>query len=56
MSSPATDRCASTALRAMNSRMISDDPSKIRLMRMSRSICSAGTPRSPRAARDAAVS
>jgi len=40
----------------MNSRMISDDPSKIRLMRMSRSICSAGTPRSPRAAMDAAVS
>ncbi len=34
----------------MNSRMISEDPSKIRLIRMSRRICSAGTPRSPRAA------
>ncbi len=36
--------------------MISEEPSKIRLIRMSRSICSAGTGFSPRAASDAAVS
>jgi len=56
ISSPAAARCASTASRAMNSRMISEDPSKIRLIRMSRRSCSAGTPRSPRAAIEAAVS
>ena len=33
MSAPAILRCVSTASRAMNSRMISLDPSKIRLMR-----------------------
>ena len=36
--------------------MISDDPSKIREMRRSRSICSAGMGRSPRARSDSAVS
>ena len=36
--------------------MISVDPSKMRLMRMSRSICSAGTGFSPRRASDSAVS
>ena len=36
--------------------MISVEPSKIRLIRMSRSTCSAATARSPRAASDAAVS
>ncbi|COW52138.1 Uncharacterised protein [Mycobacterium tuberculosis] len=36
--------------------MISLDPSKIRLIRRSRTICSTGTARSPRAARDSAVS
>ena len=36
--------------------MISDDPSKVRLMRRSRSTCSALTGFSPRALREAAVS
>ena len=36
--------------------MISEEPSKMRLILESRSICSAGTPRSPRAASDSAVS
>ena len=36
--------------------MISLEPSKIRLIRTSRSCCSAGTARSPRAASDSAVS
>ncbi len=39
----------STASRAMNSRMISDEPSKIRLMRKSRIMRSTGTGLSPRA-------
>ena len=43
--SPATARCASTASRAISRCMISVEPSKMRLMRMSRSICSAGTAR-----------
>lgn len=56
MMSPATLRWASTASRAISRCMISVEPSKIRLIRMSRSICSAGTARSPRAASEAAVS
>ena len=46
--SPATCRCWSTASRAISRCMISVEPSKMRLMRMSRSICSAGTGFSPR--------
>ena len=42
-------RCASTASRAISRCMISVEPSKIRLIRTSRSSCSAGTARSPRA-------
>ena len=56
MRSPATDRWASTASRAISRCMISVEPSKIRLIRRSRSICSAGTARSPRAASESAVS
>ena len=54
--SPAADRWASTASRAISRCMISVEPSKIRLIRRSRSICSAGTARSPRAASESAVS
>ena len=54
--SPATFRCWSTASRAISRCMISVEPSKIRLIRMSRSACSAGTGFSPRALSDAAVS
>ena len=46
---PATARCVSTASRAMNSRMISLEPSKIRLMRKSRIMRSTGIGASPRA-------
>ena len=53
---PATARCWSTASRAMNSFMISEEPSKMRVMRRSRRICSAGTGFSPLALSDAAVS
>ncbi len=42
MMSPATDRCASTASRAISRCMISVEPSKIRLIRRSRRICSTG--------------
>src|SRR3954449_11881104 len=54
--SPATCRCWSTASRAISRCMISVEPSKMRLMRMSRSACSAGTGFSPRARQDSAVS
>ena len=40
----------------MNSRMISDDPSKIRLMRKSRIARSTGIGSSPRRASDSAIS
>jgi hypothetical protein len=39
----ATCKCGSTASRAISKCMISVEPSKMRLMRMSRSICSTGT-------------
>ena len=42
--------------RAMKSRRISLDPSKIVLIRLSRSVRSAGNGRSPRAPSEAAVS
>ena len=45
---PATARCVSSASRAMKSRMISEEPSKIRLMRASRSMRSTGIGASPR--------
>ena len=53
---PATERCWSTASRAMNRCMISVEPSKTRLIRRSRRPCSAPTGRSPRAASEVAVS
>jgi hypothetical protein len=43
-------------LAAISRCMISLEPSKMRLMRMSRSVCSAGTGFSPRARNDSAVS
>jgi len=54
--SPATLRCVSTASRAMNRRMISDEPSKMRLMRKSRNARSTAMGTSPRAASESAVS
>ena len=53
---PATFRCRSTASRAMNRCMISLEPSKMRLMRASRSIRSTPMGSSPRAASEASVS
>src|ERR1035438_9696987 len=55
MRSPATLRCWSTASLAIARCMISDEPSMMRLARTSRRDCSTGTPRTPRAASDAAV-
>ena len=54
--SPATERCVSTASRAMNRCMISLVPSKMRLMRKSRIIRSTGIGFSPRALSESAVS
>jgi len=53
---PATWRCLSTISRAMKRCMISLLPSKILLMRKSRSMRSTPIPSSPRAASDCSVS
>ena len=52
----AIEKCWSTASRAMNNRMISLEPSKIRLMRLSRIARSMGNGFSPRARSESAVS
>ena len=49
-------KCVSSASRAMMRCMTSDDPSKMRPMRMSRSVISRPQGRSPRSYSDSAVS